>query len=516
MENQSKYNAVYQKRSALILVLILVFFAAISFMNLTEFPLTWYDEGSHLHVPKALIKYGEYADISSEGVRYYGPTQGIGPTVIIPIAFAFKLFGIGLLQARVVMVLYMIAAIFAFYKLARQFGNMTFAVIALLLVLSSRGVSFIEYGRQVLGEVPGIFFIILGLSFWFVNWGRHHTRTLVLIGVLFGFGIITKYQYLLIFLPWIFSIWLLNVLYYKTTSHRTFIIPGVVATFCFILWQLLSLVYLGPATIGENLRLLSEASAGAAFVFSPNLMIRGIKELLSLKVYMGAMLPFLFYGAFVSLPRDERGQKWGVVFVLVAINLIWYIFASISWLRYAFPALVFSSLLIAKFFSDATEGFALSARELIGSLNHDYAVYLREGFKWSLILWLMIIIVVPLAQVSGDIVSPQDNYPAIMANYLEQVINEEALIETWEPEMGFLTDHNYHYPPHALLNDAVGQIWLGKPPVSNNYSFVEEENPEFILLGEFAKWTKLYSSDFLDCCYKLLVSIGPYDLYEIR
>ena len=516
MENQSKYNAVYQKRSALILVLILVFFAAISFMNLTEFPLTWYDEGSHLHVPKALIKYGEYADISSEGVRYYGPTQGIGPTVIIPIAFAFKLFGIGLLQARVVMVLYMIAAIFAFYKLARQFGNMTFAVIALLLVLSSRGVSFIEYGRQVLGEVPGIFFIILGLSFWFVNWGRHHTRTLVLIGVLFGFGIITKYQYLLIFLPWIFSIWLLNVLYYKTTSHRTFIIPGVVATFCFILWQLLSLVYLGPATIGENLRLLSEASAGAAFVFSPNLMIRGIKELLSLKVFMGAMLPFLFYGAFVSLPRDERGQKWGVVFVLVAINLIWYIFASISWLRYAFPALVLSSLLITKFFSDTTGNFNLNLRRLVRSLRQNSEIYGREGLKWAMCLWLVIIIIFPLGQLIGDIVLPQENYPAIMADYLNQIVEEGAIIETWEPEMGFLTDHNYHYPPHALLNDAVGQIWLGKPPVSDNYSFVEEENPDYVLVGEFAKWTKLYPPVIFERFYTRLVTIGSYDLYEAK
>jgi hypothetical protein len=277
MENHSKYNPVYQRRSTLILVLILVLFVAISFMNLTKFPQIWYDEGSHLHVPKTLIKYGEYADISSEGFRYYGPTQGIGPTVVIPIAFSFKLFGIGLLQARVVMVLYMIATIFAFSKLARQFGNITFVVIALLLVISSRGVSLVEYGRQVLGEVPGIFFIILGLSYWFANWGKNRTRTLVLVGFLFGFGIITKYQYLLIFTPWIISIWLLNALYYKNTSHRTFIIPGAVAAFCFIIWQLLSLVYFGPATISENLSLLGEASTGAAFVFSPKIMERAIK-----------------------------------------------------------------------------------------------------------------------------------------------------------------------------------------------------------------------------------------------
>src|SRR5512145_1124704 len=80
---------------------LLIFFFV--FFNLTRFPAPWFDEGSHLHVPKTLVQYGVYADISSEGFRYYGPTIGVGPTVMLPIAGMFKLFGIGLLQARIVM-----------------------------------------------------------------------------------------------------------------------------------------------------------------------------------------------------------------------------------------------------------------------------------------------------------------------------------------------------------------------------------------------------------------------------
>lgn len=88
--------------------------------------------------------------------------------------------------------------------------------------------------------------------------------------------------------------------------------------------------------------------------------------------------------------------------------------------------------------------------------------------------------------------------------------------ETLEPEMGFLTDHNYHYPPHALLNDTVGQIWRDKPPVSDNYSFVEEENPDYVLVGEFAKWTNMYRTDMFERFYRHLVTIGSYDLYEAK
>ena len=75
-------------------VAMLVFLAL---YNLTDYPLTWFDEGSHLHVPKTIVRFGEYADYSSEGFRYYGPTVGVGPTVMLPIAGVFRLFGIGLL-----------------------------------------------------------------------------------------------------------------------------------------------------------------------------------------------------------------------------------------------------------------------------------------------------------------------------------------------------------------------------------------------------------------------------------
>ncbi|MFN3762806.1 MAG: glycosyl transferase, partial [Anaerolineae bacterium] len=102
---------VNQKATMAALAVAVVLFLAL--YHLRDYPLTWFDEGSHLHVPKTLVRFGVYADYSSEGFRYYGPTIGVGPTVMLPIAAAFKLFGIGLLQARLVMVLYLLAAIYA-------------------------------------------------------------------------------------------------------------------------------------------------------------------------------------------------------------------------------------------------------------------------------------------------------------------------------------------------------------------------------------------------------------------
>lgn len=146
--------------------LLVALAALLALVNLPYAPATWFDEGSHLHVPKTLVRYGVYADISSEGFRYFGPTIGVGPTVMLPIAGAFQIAGVGLLQARLVIVAYLAVALLLLFLLARRLHGMQVALIALLLALASRTLRFegmIEYGRQVLGEVPGMAFLLGGI-----------------------------------------------------------------------------------------------------------------------------------------------------------------------------------------------------------------------------------------------------------------------------------------------------------------------------------------------------------------
>lgn len=103
-----------------------------------------------------------------------------------------------------------------------------------------------------------------------------------------------------------------------------------------------------------------------------------------------------------------------------------------------------------------------------------------------------------------------------MAAFLNERVPREALIETWEPEMGLLTDHNYHYPPPLLLNQAVGYIWLNGPPLAPSYHFVEEQSPTFLLVGAFARWVELYPEKDLAERYQLVTRIGGYELYSLR
>ncbi|HRE27086.1 MAG TPA: glycosyltransferase family 39 protein, partial [Anaerolineales bacterium] len=179
----------------------LAFVFVLAFTNLVDFPLTWFDEGSHLHVPKTLVRFGVYADYSRDGFRYFGPTIGVGPTVMLPIAAAFKLFGIGLFQARVIMALYLVGAVIVFYGLARLLGGPRLALVATALLVVTPGLGLVEYGRQVLGEVPGLLFTLAGFWVWFKAWDSASLRRLTIVGLFFGLAVVTKNQYLLVLAP---------------------------------------------------------------------------------------------------------------------------------------------------------------------------------------------------------------------------------------------------------------------------------------------------------------------------
>jgi 4-amino-4-deoxy-L-arabinose transferase-like glycosyltransferase len=514
IQTQVNQQAGVIRQSLAVTAVAVIIFLAV--YNLTNYPVTWFDEGSHLHVPKTFVRFGVYADYSSEGFRYYGPTIGVGPTVMLPIAVVFRFFGIGLLQARLVMALYLLATIYIFYNLALHMGGRGFAWVALVLLISSRGVALLEYGRQVLGEVPGLFFLVAGLWLWFAWWERAGWWRLSLVGLLLGLAMVTKYQYLLVLAPALSLAWLANLTYYRSAPQRLFIIPGFVAAFCFGLWQVYLILYLGPATASENLAMLRDAAGGAALSLSPHLMAQSIELLQSRVIYLGSLLPVLVYGIFFIIPRQREGQQWAIIFLLVVVNLVWFVIASIGWLRYAFLGLAFSSLFVGRFFYDLTGGFRSQEIAFWKTSEYNGSLVQKYALRWAMLIWLAAIVALPLGKTLWQIATSSPNASMSMAAYLDENVPLEALIETWEPEMGFLTNHNYHFPPASLLSKAVSYVFLEGPPPTQYYKFVQTEFPEYVLVGNFAKSVELYPTELLAERYKLVTIFGGYELYALK
>jgi len=481
----------------------------LSLVNLTLFPRTWFDEGSHLHVPKTLVTYGVYADYSSEGFRYFGPSIGIGPTVMLPIAITFKLFGVGLLQARLIIVAYLLVAAAGFFALARAFGGNRMAWLATAILIGSQGLSLLELGRQVLGEVPGLAFLVLGWLAWVRAETSARPRELLLTGAGFGLASITKNQFALLIVPAIFVAGLANLIYFRRLPHRYFVIPLIVTLAFYGAWQMIVLAFLGPGSFSQNWELLKQFSAGAAFVFSTDLIQRAIGLLIGPDVFAGWIAPVLVYGVALAVRRTAEGQRWANVMILVLGGLAWYTFASISWLRYAFLPLVLATLVAAKLLDDLIGNADLHPRRAWSALRGGDV---RTPLALSAVAAFALMSLLPLALTARNILRPPAPDVQNLAAYLNANIPKDVLIETWEPELGFLTDHNYHFPPHALLDTAVRNVWQGGPAPSTLYDPGSASAP-YIIVGPFAKYTGLYN-DYLSSGAEHTQSFGDYDIYR--
>ncbi len=484
--------------------------------HLTRFPLPWFDEGTVLNAAKTFSQYHVYAEHSSDGFNYVGSIVSVGPTVIVPISGLFALFGDGLLQARLVMVLYLLGTIAVFWGLARLMGGSRLAWVAIALLVTSRGVSLLEYGREALGEVPGLFFTVAGLWLWFNAWEHPSWKKLTGAGLLLGLAMVTKYEFLLFLAPTLILAWLANLAYYRMAPQRVFLVPGIISAALFAAWLAFLVVNQNPATIGQNIASLRAVTSGAALVFSVSLMKQSIQQLLALKVYLAFLPPVMLYGLTFLLPRKREAHRWFVLFTFISVNLVWYALASVGWLRYAFPGLAFASLFVARFFYDLTDGYQMNLPATWKSLRSGIPINPKLALSAAFLVWLGVMIMIPLAQNGRDILRPQADTPTAMAAYINQNVPKDALIETWEPEMSFLTNNNYHFPPQVLLNTAVKYIFGGGQPPANSYHFVQTDKPEYILVGQFSTYVHLYPDDILASQYTLEKQIGAYALYRLK
>lgn len=137
------------------------FFAA---YELTESPPTWFDEGFIIQSAINLVRTGEMGAQVAPGAVLKNPEFfSTGFPLAYPVGWSMKIFGQGLLPARAVMVLFTLSLVLFFYLLAKKIWDFKAAILASLLLISFA--SLYGNGKNVLGEVPGLFFLVLFMYF---------------------------------------------------------------------------------------------------------------------------------------------------------------------------------------------------------------------------------------------------------------------------------------------------------------------------------------------------------------
>lgn len=144
--------------TAVVMFCIIGFYAA---HRLTESPPTWYDEGIYIQVAQSFADHGGQDMQLAPGVFERIDFLTIGYPVIMPVALSLKIFGDSLLAARAPMVLYILFFAAAAYQLIYRLYGQRVALMSLALL----GTFPLLYGngKNMLGEIPGLFFASLSL-----------------------------------------------------------------------------------------------------------------------------------------------------------------------------------------------------------------------------------------------------------------------------------------------------------------------------------------------------------------
>ncbi len=189
-----------QKILAVLILLVVVFF---SLFHLTESPPFGFDEGWAFHLATNISRVGESVTQFSPGHLEHSSLISVGYPLLYPLASWFKLFGIGILQARLMMVLYMFAfLIVSFILLRRLYGN-TIALGSLAILATFP--PFYTFGKSVIGEVSVLFFLTLFLLFFNLATSNPEKKRFwfILAGISAGLCIVTKTM-ALAFIPVLF------------------------------------------------------------------------------------------------------------------------------------------------------------------------------------------------------------------------------------------------------------------------------------------------------------------------
>ncbi len=502
-----------------VLLLLFLLALALSTYNLEYYPTPWFDEGWWLQIPKNWVQYGQYATLSSEGFRHYDTVVGTSPAFYLPIAVAFKIWGVGLLQARLVMVAFFLTTCLLVYAVTRKLYGSRSALIALALFIlvkpDDNFTSALLLGRQVMAEIPALCFLMAAVYFWLKSFEHRTNGFLVLSGIFLGLAMTTKAQFLLIALPTLVVLAAIDRLYYKQHRYRYFLLPLMTSLGVILLQYLFLFFVLGTENFSKYLSEFSAASGPQVRVlFSPAAMLTGIKFFLRSDYFIW-VVPGLAYTLLLCARKQPENIKPCFVWIFVGGWLIWFLVASIGWARYTFPALAVSYILVAKLLDDLTGSFQLPLKRGTWRVLAGEEIVPIARAVGVLLIVIMLLLNSSKEMMLGIFTTP-DRSAQQFAAYLDTHVGKSEVIETWEWEIPFLTNGlDFHHPPTALLNSLIAYKNLGTPYDAKAYNF-QQYGPTYVVVGPFAKWTGLYPPDFLEQECTLTQSFGEYDLYQVN
>ena len=485
------------------------------FYRLDNYPLFFVDEGAFLRVSKTLAVEGVYADRSSEGYRYNGAVISTGPTVIVPTAILFKIFGVSPIYGRIVSAVYGLLMLLALWYLTKQLFNRSVALLAVIFALASPALSMIFNARAMMGDLAGVFFILMGLIFWVHPKGKTWLE-LVLSGIFFGLACVTKFQFVLLVMPCIAAGFVLDLIWYRQHKWYYYFIPGFVGCVVSGLWFVYVIVILpNPANATQNIAAFRSAGS-LAFTFDLRSVRYGLNYLASIDAYSGIVIAGLIAGFIFSVGKNKESQDKSQVLLLIVLNFGMYLLSVVEWKRYSIPGLaiipIFVAALVYRLIMIAFEK-QWDWRSLIsGRLNNqDIQTWIVRVLAVALVLNLSIF---PLITDALTVKSDGGNQATFaVAAYLKDNAKPDALIETYEPELATVSNFKFHFPLQVSETTLFRKLYRERTSGDNVYNFHDYVDPDYVIVGRLGVWANFYPPELLSG-YEIAQKLGDYTIWK--
>jgi len=342
-----------------------------------------HDDGClYLQLPKNLVEGHRWAVERAEGLTDFDTKIAVGPATLLPVALAFKLFGVGLLQARLCMTAYFLAAVALWGILAWRLAGPTAGVLALAGFLFVPEIFLIS--TPAMGETPGLAWLALAFLLY-LRWTRREGKVglLFLAGLACGGAYLAKCVYGYLMAPAWVLVFLVSAIRRGKVRWAELIAPLAGMAVVFLLYYGVIFLVLGPRgavgyalSIREFSRFADPQSGMVARVLYKLRLARDWMPL----ALAAAALVWVFARALDR--NDPRGKQMLPIGALALVWTGWWFFANpISFYYHFFPAVVLYTVLSACLVARAIDLIRRSDAGEV-SLRASLIVLLIAVFLW--------------------------------------------------------------------------------------------------------------------------------------
>jgi len=382
-----------------------------------------HDDGClYLQLPKNLVERGRWAVERADGLTDFDTKVAVGPATLLPIALSFKLFGVGLLQARITQALYFLAMLILAAHLASKLAGGWAAALTLAGFLLIPEIFLIS--TAAMGEVPGLVWLLAAFLICRKYSGeRGSWAPLLLAGVATGFAYLAKcvYGYLAVG-AWVLFFALASIRS-KKIQLRELLAPLAGLAAVFLVYYGFIAAALGVAgamkyalSIFDFARFARPQANIFAQVFYKFHLVR---DWLSPAPALAA-LAWVFARTF-----DGKDSRWRETLPLGCFALAWlgwwFIANPINFYYHFFPAVVLLTILSAVFTTKVMEKV----------WRHD----VRASFKICAAAMLVLVFLWPWGRLRGQVEVFQEQKrlakeQRAMAEYVRR-LGPETLVSGW-------------------------------------------------------------------------------------